>query len=101
MASDGEQGTRVLHGTGAVAFSTRGEYGVRFMVALARMDHHEAHAVFSARAEGHCTRTVQSACDWLLVLTQCASLTCAATDIPTRLVRFERILFTCLKTRDA
>ena len=32
---------RGLHGTGAVAFSTRGEYGVRFMVALARMDHGE------------------------------------------------------------
>ena len=41
MASDGEQGTRGLHGSGAVAFSTRGEYGVRFMVALARMDHGE------------------------------------------------------------
>ncbi|MEY4666598.1 MAG: hypothetical protein RIQ87_378 [Chloroflexota bacterium] len=33
-----EQAPRGLHGTGAVAFSTRGEYGVRFMVALARMD---------------------------------------------------------------
>lgn len=32
---------RGLHGSGAVAFSTRGEYGVRFMVALARMDHGE------------------------------------------------------------
>ena len=36
-----EGGARGLHGTGAVAFSTRGEYGVRFMVALARMDHGE------------------------------------------------------------
>ena len=39
MAGEQEPGTRGLHGTGAVAFSTRGEYGVRFMVALARMDH--------------------------------------------------------------
>ena len=36
-----EPGARGLHGSGAVAFSTRGEYGVRFMVALARMDHGE------------------------------------------------------------
>jgi Rrf2 family protein len=36
-----ELSTRGLHGSGAVAFSTRGEYGVRFMVALARMDHGE------------------------------------------------------------
>ena len=34
-----EPSDRGLHGSGAVAFSTRGEYGVRFMVALARMDH--------------------------------------------------------------
>ncbi len=33
--------TRGLHGSGAVAFSTRGEYGVRFMVALARLDRGE------------------------------------------------------------
>ncbi|MFM9165980.1 MAG: RrF2 family transcriptional regulator [Candidatus Limnocylindrus sp.] len=33
--------SRGMHGSGAVAFSTRGEYGVRFMGALARMDHGE------------------------------------------------------------
>ena len=41
MSSHHEPVTRGLHGSGAVAFSTRGEYGVRFMVALARMDHGE------------------------------------------------------------
>ena len=40
-AQAAETGARGLHGSGAVAFSTRGEYGVRFMVALARMDHGE------------------------------------------------------------
>ena len=32
---------RDLHGSGAVTFSMRSEYGVRFMVALTRMDHGE------------------------------------------------------------
>lgn len=41
MTEHQELSTRGLHGSGAVAFSTRGEYGVRFMVALARMDHGE------------------------------------------------------------
>ena len=40
-AHTAEGGARGLHGSGAVAFSTRGEYGVRFMVALARMDRGE------------------------------------------------------------
>ena len=39
MTDHQELSPRGLHGSGAVAFSTRGEYGVRFMVALARMDH--------------------------------------------------------------
>ena len=41
MTDHQELSPRGLHGSGAVAFSTRGEYGVRFMVALARMDHGE------------------------------------------------------------
>ena len=41
LTDNQELSTRGLHGSGAVAFSTRGEYGVRFMVALARMDHGE------------------------------------------------------------